>query len=87
MGNITGAMVFQSAIPTSVGLVLAPSLWRVGASGLAFASAAITFASAAAVVLPMLYRKRLGARPLLVGGVFYLAYVGVVFVALAHPGG
>ena len=86
MGNITGAMVFQSAIPTSVGLVMAPTLWKVGGSGLAFATAGITFLAAGAVVLPMLYRKRLGARPLLVGGVFYLAYVLVVIVALTHPG-
>jgi cation:H+ antiporter len=86
MGNITGAMVFQSAIPTSVGLVMAPTLWKVGGSGLAFASAGITFLAAGAVVLPMLYRKRLGARPLLIGGVFYLAYVLVVIVALTHPG-
>jgi cation:H+ antiporter len=87
MGNITGAMVFQSAIPTSVGLVMAPSLWKVGGSGLAFASAAITFASAAAIMAPMLFRGRLGARPLLVGGAFYLAYVAVVFVALVRPFG
>lgn len=83
MGNITGAMVFQSAIPTSVGLVLAPSLWTVVGSGVAFASAAITFASAAAIMLPMVARKRLGARPLLVGGGFYVAYLIVVLAALA----
>ena len=29
MGNITGAMVFQSAIPTVVALVLAGSAWHV----------------------------------------------------------
>jgi hypothetical protein len=66
--------------------VMAPTLWKVGGSGLAFASAGITFLAAGAVVLPMLYRKRLGARPLLIGGVFYLAYVLVVIVALTHPG-
>ena len=87
LGNITGAMVFQSAIPTSVGLVLAPTLWTVSGSGVAFASAAITFASVAAIVVPMILRKRLAAAPLLVGGAFYLAYLIVVIAALAHPGG
>jgi len=42
MGNITGAMVFQSAIPTSIGLVFAPALWTVVGGGVAFGSAAIT---------------------------------------------
>lgn len=83
MGNITGAMVFQSAIPTSIGLVLAPAMWSVGGAGLAFASAGITFASSAAVILPMVLRKRLGARPLLIGGAFYLAYLIVVVAAMA----
>ncbi len=82
MGNITGAMVFQSAIPTSIGLVLAPAMWSVGGAGLAFASAGITFASSAAVILPMVLRKRLGARPLLIGGAFYLAYLVVVVAAM-----
>jgi cation:H+ antiporter len=86
MGNITGAMVFQSVIPTSVALVLAPTIWSVGGAGLAFASAAITFASSAAVILPMVVRKRLGARQLLIGGVFYLAYLSAVVGTLAGLG-
>ena len=80
-------MVFQSAIPTSVGLVLAPTLWTVAGSGVAFASAAITFASAAAIFLPMLARKRLSAKLLLVGGAFYVTYLLVVVVTLAHSSG
>lgn len=87
LGNITGAMVFQSAIPTSVGLVLAPTLWTVAGSGVAFASAAITLASVGFIFLPMIVRKRLTAAPLLVGGAFYLAYLIVVIAVIAHPGG
>jgi cation:H+ antiporter len=83
MGNITGAMVFQSAIPTSVGLLFAPQIWSVGGAGIAFASAGITFLSSAAIILPMLARRRLDGRALLVGGIFYLAYVGVVVATLA----
>ncbi|MGZ6268674.1 MAG: sodium:calcium antiporter [Candidatus Limnocylindrales bacterium] len=86
LGNITGAMVFQSAIPTSVALVFAPQLWSVSGAGVAFASAGITFLSSAAIILPMLIRRRLDGRALLVGGLFYLVYVGVVIATLAGAG-
>jgi cation:H+ antiporter len=82
MGNITGAMVFQSAIPTSIGLVFAPQIWSASSAGIAFASAGITFGSSAAIILPMLIRKRLDGRALLVGGLFYLVYLSVVLYAL-----
>lgn len=84
MGNITGAMVFQSAIPTSVGLLLAPSSWAVsGASGIAFASAGIAFASAALIFVPAWRTGRLSGWGLLGGGAFYLAYLGIVGVSLS----
>jgi cation:H+ antiporter len=84
LGNVTGAMVFQSAIPTSVGLLLAPALWSVSGEGLAFASAGIALASSAAIFIPMLLRQRLGAWALMRGGAFYLVYLIVVLAALAH---
>jgi cation:H+ antiporter len=84
MGNITGAMVFQSAIPTVVALVLAGDSWRVTQdSWLAFASAGIAFMSVAAIFLPMWRRARLDGRALLVGGVLYLAYLVLVILAIA----
>jgi cation:H+ antiporter len=83
MGNITGAMVFQSAIPTSVALLFAPALWSVNGAGVAFASAGITFASSAAILVPMVVRRRLDARVLMVGGIFYAIYVGLVLATLA----
>ena len=85
MGNITGAMVFQSCIPTVVALLFAPSIWHVGpGSMIAFASAGITFLSCAAIFLPMWRMGRLRGRGLLVGGAFYLVYLGLVVGALAH---
>ena len=84
LGNVTGAMVFQSAIPTSVGLLLAPALWSVGGEGLAFASAGIALASSAAIFIPMFLRQRLGAWALMRGGAFYLVYLVFVLAALAH---
>jgi cation:H+ antiporter len=84
MGNITGAMVFQSAIPTVVALVLAPAAWHVTEdSRLAFASAGIAFIAVAAIFLPMWRRARLDGRALLVGGVLYLLYLGLVVLTIA----
>jgi cation:H+ antiporter len=79
MGNITGAMVFQSTIPTVVALVFASSTWVVAAgSYVAFASAGIAFLSSAFIFIPMARQGRLHGKGLLVGGLFYLAYLALV---------
>jgi cation:H+ antiporter len=79
MGNITGAMVFQSTVPTVVALVFASSTWVVEeGSYVAFASAGIAFLSSAFIFVPMARRGVLKGRGLLVGGLFYLAYLGLV---------
>ena len=84
IGNITGAMVFQSCIPTVLALALAADAWAVTpASLLGFASAGIAFASAAAIFLPMVRRDRLTGRGLLAGGGFYVVYLGLVAASLA----
>ena len=84
MGNITGAMVFQSCIPTVVGLVLASEAWSIReGSYTAFASAGIAFAASAAIFWPMARRGGLHGRHLLVGGVFYLAYLALVVVVVS----
>ncbi len=83
MGNITGAMVFQSAIPTVVALVLAGESWQITeGSALAFLSVGIAFASVAAIFLPMWRTARLDGRALLVGGLLYLVYLVVVVLAI-----
>jgi cation:H+ antiporter len=84
MGNITGAMVFQSTIPTVVALVFASSHWAIGpGTTIAFVSAGIAFLSSAAIFIPMARRGRLQGRGLLIGGVFYLAYLALVGAAVA----
>jgi cation:H+ antiporter len=84
MGNITGAMVFQSAIPTVVALVFAAESWRVTEDSLiAFVSAGIAFAASAAIFIPMARRGSLDARALLIGGVFYLGYLALVIAEIA----
>jgi len=79
MGNITGAMVFQSTIPTVVALLFASSTW-VAAEGsyVAFASAGIAFLSSAVIFIPMARRGVLHGRSLLVGGLFYVVYLALV---------
>ena len=87
MGNITGAMVFQSCIPTVVGLVLASEAWSIReGSYTAFASAGIAFAASAAIFLPMARRGGLHGRHLLIGGVFYLAYLALVVLVVSGDG-
>jgi cation:H+ antiporter len=79
MGNITGAMVFQSTIPTVVALVFASSTWVVAAgSYVAFASAGIAFLSSAFIFIPMARQGSLHGKGLLVGGLFYLGYLALV---------
>jgi cation:H+ antiporter len=83
MGNITGAMVFQSTIPTVVALLFASSSWHIGpGTYTAFASAAIAFAASAVIFIPMARSGRLRGRSLLVGGVFYLVYLAVVIAVV-----
>jgi cation:H+ antiporter len=85
MGNITGAMVFQSTIPTVVGLVFASSTWVVSeGSYVAFTSAGIAFLSSAFIFIPMARRGALRGRGLLVGGLFYLAYLALVIGVISH---
>jgi cation:H+ antiporter len=84
MGNITGAMVFQSCIPTVVALLFAADAWHfTDGSRIAFASAGIAFISSALIFIPMARAGRLTGRRLLVGGAFYLVYLLVVIAALA----
>ena len=79
MGNITGAMVFQSTIPTVVALVFASSSWVVApGSYVAFASAGIALLASAFIFIPMARRGRLQGTGLLVGGLFYVVYLVVV---------
>jgi cation:H+ antiporter len=86
LGNITGAMVFQSCIPTVFGLTLAAAAWTVdlhsAESLLAFASAAIAFVSMAVIFLPTVRHGRLTAKGLSIGGAFYVLYLVLVAVYL-----
>ena len=76
MGNITGAMVFQSCLPTVLGLLF--TTWTFTPdSAIHFASAGVAFASTILIFGMMLRRGKLSAWTLLIGGPLYLLYLGL----------
>jgi cation:H+ antiporter len=87
VGNITGAMVFQSAIPVSVALLFAPEAWSVASgSYTAFASAGIALLATALIFGPALRGSavRIRGRRLLLGGGFYVAYLALIAVVISQ---
>jgi cation:H+ antiporter len=76
LGNITGAMVFQSCIPVTIG-ILATS-WELDAKALASATAALL--SSGVVYLWIKIKGSLNPFPLLLGGVFYAAFITYLVV-------
>jgi cation:H+ antiporter len=81
MGNITGAMVFQSCLPTVLGLLFTPWVFTTG-SAIHFASAGVAFAATFLIFGTMLVRGRLSAWTLVLGGPLYVAYL---YLALFTP--
>jgi cation:H+ antiporter len=84
MGNITGAMVFQSTIPTVVALLFASDAWHLNDdSRLAFLSAGIAFISTAVIFIPMARSGHLYGKRLLTGGLLYIVYLAIIAASLA----
>jgi len=71
LGNITGAMVFQSCIPVSVGIIFTP--WVLDQKVLV--SAALAILSAGLVFTWIKVKGKLTAVPLIVGGLFYSSFI------------
>jgi cation:H+ antiporter len=78
MGNMTGAMVFQSSFPVTVGLLLTP--WELRDEALV--AACVALAAGSVLYLTLRLRGRLSAPILLFQGVFYGGYVAYVFTKL-----
>jgi cation:H+ antiporter len=78
MGNMTGAMVFQSSFPVTVGLLL--TRWELAHEALVAACVALLAGSV--LYLTLRIRGRLSARLLLLQGVFYVGYVAYVVTKL-----
>lgn len=79
MSNITGAMVFQSCIPMSIGLFF--TTWK-------FSSEAIINIILVYIAVIILYisviksENKLNAKTLIISGLFYIIYLGYVFVRI-----
>jgi len=72
MGNITGAMVFQSCIPTAVGLALTPWILKTDA----WVNIIVVYLSVMVVYMNIVANKGvLKPSALLTGGLFYLIYL------------
>src|SRR5262249_3256232 len=76
IGNISGAMVFQSSIPTAIGMFFTD--WKLDTQAIVCVMVAV--ATSATVWAEMMWRKRLSSYSLLVGGAFYAAYLGWVLM-------
>jgi cation:H+ antiporter len=74
LGNMTGAMVFQSSFPVTIGLLLTP--WHLAHEALV--AAAIALAAGSVLWLTIRFRGRFSARLLLLQGAFFAAYVAYV---------
>ncbi len=74
VGNMTGAMVFQSTFPVSVGLLFTP--WKV--EGMALVSAVLALSSAAVLLYVTVTRPKISPWVMMLGGGLYAAYAVVV---------
>lgn len=77
LGNITGAMVFQSTLLPALGILLTP--WKINYFGIV--SVVMALASALVVFLYLEFKDRLSYKVLLCGGVFYGSFLSIVLTS------
>lgn len=78
LGNITGAMVFQSTLPVSIGMVFTD--WHMSAEyAPAFAQAFFAIVAASILFFSMVTKGRLTAMSLVLAGIWYVAWIILVF--------
>lgn len=75
LGNITGAMVFQSSLIPALGILLTD--WQLVEGG-TFIAAIIALASASLLFVELKLRKHISASMLLLAGVFYVLFILLV---------
>jgi cation:H+ antiporter len=80
MGNITGAMVFQSSIIPAMGIILTPWILNFNA----VISAVFALLSALIVYIQLIIRNKITAFTLLSGGVFYVIFISMVLLGYIH---
>ncbi|MDO4540082.1 MAG: sodium:calcium antiporter [Syntrophomonadaceae bacterium] len=80
LGNITGAMVFQSSLIPAIGILLTD--WQLSAGVLG--AALLALASAGLLFIELRTRKHISAPMLLLGGLFYTAFIVGVLQGIIH---
>jgi len=78
LGNITGAMVFQSSLIPAIGIFLTD--WQLTSSALIVALLAI--ASSSFIYIELRKRKHVSAPMLLMGGLFYVLFIYLIFIGV-----
>jgi cation:H+ antiporter len=79
LGNVTGAMMFQSTVPVAFGVLFTP--WNL--APLDLFAVVLALASGGLVYLTLRLSRKLRAGRLMLGGLFYLAFVvGAVIAVL-----
>ncbi|MCS7200382.1 MAG: sodium:calcium antiporter [Caldimicrobium sp.] len=76
LGNMTGAMVFQSTFPVSVGLLFTD--WQI--KGLALISALMTLSLGFVYIIFLIFLKKLPPNLLLLSGLTYFLYILLVLL-------
>ncbi|MDI1471951.1 MAG: sodium:calcium antiporter [Thermodesulfovibrio sp.] len=77
MGNVTGAMVFQSTFPVSVGIIFTE--WNI--TGYALLSACLAILAGLIVLGEIFIRKKISPLTLIFSGSFYLLYSVLVILS------
>jgi len=75
IGNITGAMVFQSSVITAIGIMMTP--WQLNHA--AFVTVLLTYASIGLAYAQIRLKKVLTPMTLLAGGFFYALFLVLVY--------
>ena len=78
LGNVTGAMMFQSTVPVAFGILFTP--WNL--APLDLLAAVLALASGVLVYLSLKLSGKLRAGRLMLGGLFYLAFVVGALIAV-----
>lgn len=78
LGNITGAMVFQSTIPVTLGLIF--TQWRL--SSISIFAVVIALVSGGAFYLLLRSKRQMRALYLMAGGVMYLIFLAAAVVTV-----
>lgn len=76
VGNVLGAMMFQTSVASAIGLFATP--WRLDAN--AYAACAFTLFAVALVLGATTIRRRLDSRTLALCGLLYVVFVSYAFV-------